>query len=147
MPAIDKLFDQLLTRGGSDLHLSVGYPAMTRIDGELVTLGNEALDADTLSLLLDPLLLPMQREKFATEGDLDFAHAHGVRARFRANYFQKATGLAAVFRLIPTKIPSLVELGAHEAVRKLASRKAGLVLVTGPTGSGSRRRWPRWSTT
>jgi twitching motility protein PilT len=136
MPAIDKLFDQLLSRGASDLHLGVDYPPMTRVRGELVPLGETPLAADDMEALLFPLLNEPQKAKFTTELDLDFAYAYGTRARFRANYFHKVTGMAAVFRTIPTKIPSLAELGTPDAVKRLAERRTGLVLVTGPTGSG-----------
>jgi twitching motility protein PilT len=136
MPSIDRLFDELLTRGASDLHLSIDYPPMTRVRGDLVPLGTEVLKASAMNDLLYPLLTPPQNEKFTREKDLDFAYAYGTRARFRANYFHKMTGMAAVFRTIPTKIPSLADLGTPDAVRKLAERRAGLILVTGPTGSG-----------
>jgi twitching motility protein PilT len=136
VPAIDKLFDQLLAKGASDLHLSVGYPPMTRVRGDLVALGSEELSPDALTQLLQPILLPSQKERFEADKDLDFAYAYGTRARFRASYFQKVSGIAAVFRTIPTKIPTLAELGVPEAVMKLATRQAGLVLVTGPMGSG-----------
>jgi twitching motility protein PilT len=136
VPAIDKLFDQLLAKGASDLHLSVGYPPMTRVRGDLVAMGSVELTPDALTELLLPILLPSQREIFEAERDLDFAYAYGSRARFRASYFQKASGIAAVFRSIPIKIPSLADLGAADSVKALASRTAGLVLVTGPSGSG-----------
>jgi twitching motility protein PilT len=136
MASIDKLFDELLTRGASDLHLSIDYPPMTRVRGDLVPIGDAVLDADDLEKLLFPILSGEQKDKFVAEKDLDFAYAYGARARFRANYFYKVSGMAAVFRTIPTKIPSLADLGTPDAVRKLAERRNGLVLVTGPTGSG-----------
>jgi twitching motility protein PilT len=136
MPSIDKLFDQLLDRGASDLHLSIDYPPMTRVRGDLVPLGTELLDAKAMGDLLYPLLSPEQRHKFDTEKDLDFAYAYETRARFRANYFCKMSGIAAVFRTIPTKIPTLADLGTPDAVKRLAERRTGLIFVTGPTGSG-----------
>src|SRR5215831_20842513 len=86
--------------------------------------------------LLAPLLSRDQAAQFADTGDLDFAHAHGTRARFRANYLRKTTGSGAVFRAIPSEILSLDTLGVPPGIRKLAELRAGLVLVTGPTGSG-----------
>jgi twitching motility protein PilT len=133
---IDRLFAELLSRGGSDLHLALDYPPMTRVRGDLVPLGDQLLGKSDLEELLLPLLTEPQQKKFLSEKDLDFAHAFGTKARFRANYFFKMSGMAAVFRTIPTKIPTLAELGAPDAVRKLAERRNGLVLVTGPTGSG-----------
>jgi twitching motility protein PilT len=136
MPSIDHLFDELLSRGASDLHLSIDYPPMTRVRGDLVPMGTELLRPNTIADLLHPILTPQQKEKFTTELDLDFAYAYGTRARFRANYFHKVSGMAAVFRTIPTKIPSLADLNTPDAVKKLAERRTGLILVTGPTGSG-----------
>ncbi|MGE0867072.1 MAG: type IV pilus twitching motility protein PilT [Kofleriaceae bacterium] len=133
---IDQLFDRLLERGGSDLHLTPGYPPMLRIRGELVPDGQRMLAAADIDALLAPLLSPKQAAQFATTGDLDFAHAHGSRARFRANYLRKTTGAGAVFRAIPSKILTMDELGVPAGIRKLADLRAGLVLVTGPTGSG-----------
>jgi twitching motility protein PilT len=136
MAQLDTLFDGLLTQGGSDLHLSIDYPPLARVRGALTPLRDKPLTQAELASLMFEILSPEQRGKFETELDLDFSYAYGTRARFRANYFNKVTGMAAVFRTIPTKIPTLEELSCPEAVRKLAERRAGLVLVTGPTGSG-----------
>jgi twitching motility protein PilT len=136
MAAIDRLFELLLGRGGSDLHLSAGYPPMLRVKGELVAGAAEALTAADIATLTLEILTPAQRAHFAATGDLDFAYAYRDRARFRGNYLQKTTGPGAVFRTIPSKILSLDDLGAPPGVRKLAELTAGLVLVTGPTGSG-----------
>ncbi|NVB82004.1 MAG: PilT/PilU family type 4a pilus ATPase [Kofleriaceae bacterium] len=135
-PAIAALFDRLLERGGSDLHLSPGYPPMLRIRGQLVADGDKPLTSPDIEALLLPLLSAEQRATFEGGGDLDFAHAHGTKARFRANYLRKLTGTGAVFRAIPTIIKTLDELGVPAGIRKLAELRAGLVLVTGPTGSG-----------
>jgi twitching motility protein PilT len=134
--AISALFDKLLERGGSDLHLGAGYPAMLRVRGELVAEGDRPLTAGEVDALLAPLMSRDQAAQFAATGDLDFAHAHGSRARFRANYLRKTTGPGAVFRAIPSEILSLDSLGVPAGIRKLAELRAGLVLVTGPTGSG-----------
>ena len=134
--AISALFDKLLERGGSDLHLGVGYPPMLRVRGDLVAEGDRALAAGDIDALLAPLLSHDQAAQFAATGDLDFAHAHGTRARFRANYLRKTTGPGAVFRAIPSEILSLDKLDVPAGIRKLAELRAGLVLVTGPTGSG-----------
>ena len=135
-PAIAALFDRLLERGGSDLHLSPGYPPMLRVRGQLVPDGERPLASPEIEALLMPLLSPDQRSTFDGGGDLDFAYAHGTKARFRANYLRKLTGTGAVFRAIPTIIKSLDELGVPPGIRKLSELRAGLVLVTGPTGSG-----------
>ncbi len=136
MPAIDRLFDQLLDQGGSDLHLSVGYPPMLRLKGDLVSLGDSPMQKGELERLLFELLDDDRRRQFETEHDLDFAYALGERARFRANYMMKTTGPGAVFRTIPTRVLGADELGLPAATIALAEKRAGLVLVTGPTGSG-----------
>jgi len=136
MPAIDRLFDQLLQRSGSDLHLSVGYPPLLRLKGDLVPLGDAPMQKDEIERLLFELLDDDRRRQFESEHDLDFAYALGDRARFRANYMMKTTGPGAVFRTIPTRVLGADELGLPAATIALAEKRAGLVLVTGPTGSG-----------
>jgi twitching motility protein PilT len=136
VPRIDALFDELLTRKGSDLHLGIGYPPLIRLRGELVPLRTLPLDAAELEMLLYEIVSPTERGRIGAELDLDFAHAYGDKARFRANYFHKLTGLAAVFRVIPSRVLTLEELGCPDVVRRIAERRSGLVLVTGPTGSG-----------
>ena len=134
--AIAALFDLLLAKGGSDLHLSPGYPPMLRVKGELVAGDARALTADDIAAMVDELLTPAQRAHFAAHHDLDFAYAYGDKARFRGNCLVKTTGTGAVFRTIPTKILTLDQLDVPAGVRRLADLTAGLVLVTGPTGSG-----------
>jgi twitching motility protein PilT len=136
MARIDALLDELLTRRGSDLHLGIGYPPLIRARGELVPMRDAPLDAAEMEALLFEITSEAEREKITTELDLDFAYQHGQKARFRANYFYKTTGLGAVFRTIPTKVVSLDDLGCPEVIRRLSERRAGLLLVTGPTGSG-----------
>jgi twitching motility protein PilT len=136
MAHIDSLFDALLAAGGSDLHLGIGHPPTMRLRGDLVAMRSEAITAPEMEALLFEITSADQRRTIVETFDLDFAHAYGDAARFRANYFYKTTGLAAVFRTIPTRVLTLENLGCPPAIRKLAERRAGLVLVTGPTGSG-----------
>jgi len=136
MAAIDRFFDELLAKKGSDLHLGVAYPPMLRARGDLVPLRDEPVTQAEMEALLFEIVSPEDKAKIINDLDLDFAYAYGKKARFRANYFYKTTGLAAVFRVIPSRIPSLDELGCPEIIRKTAERRSGLVLVTGPTGSG-----------
>jgi twitching motility protein PilT len=136
MPAIDRLFEQLLIKKGSDLHLAVGQPPMARVRGDLIPLRDAAVSGTEIQQLLFEITNDQQRQQIEHEWDLDFAYQFETRARFRANYFYKHTGLAAVFRTIPSKVLSLAELKTPDVVRRLAERRAGLILVTGPTGSG-----------
>ncbi len=136
MPDIDRLFDALLERNGSDLHLSVGYPPMLRIRGDLEPFGKRALDGESVGSLLYEIIDAPRRKQFDDTGDLDFAYAYEQKARFRANYLKKTTGPGAVFRTIPTRILSAADLGLAPILLKLCERRSGLILVTGPTGSG-----------
>ncbi|MDI1477667.1 type IV pilus twitching motility protein PilT [Polyangium sp. y55x31] len=136
MARIDRLFDELLAKKGSDLHLGVGYPPLLRARGELVPLRDTPLDTAEMEELLFEITSAEERAKITNELDLDFAYQYEDKARFRANYFYKITGLAAVFRIIPTKILTLDDLGCPPVVRKLSDKRSGLLLVTGPTGSG-----------
>ena len=136
MAQIDQLFEHLLERKGSDLHLGVGVPPMGRIRGELVALTADPLSTGEIEALLLEITNEQQRKQILNEWDLDFAYQLGTRARFRANYFYKKTGLAAVFRTIPSKVLTLADLKTPDVVRKLSEKRAGLILVTGPTGSG-----------
>ncbi len=136
MARIDRLFDELLSRKGSDLHLGIGYPPLIRTRGDLVPIREQVLDAAEMESLLFEIVNATQKKQITEQLDLDFAYGYQDKARFRANYFYKTTGLAAVFRTIPSRVLSLEELNTPMAVRKLSERRAGLVLVTGPTGSG-----------
>jgi twitching motility protein PilT len=148
MAKIDRLFDELLARKGTDLHLAVGRPPLFRIGGELVPSSAAPLERETLDAMLGEILTPGQRKKITEELDLDFAYAYDDKARFRANYFYTLpapganghpgnfSALGAVFRVVPTKVVGLSQLGCPESVRKLAERRSGLVLVCGPSGAG-----------
>lgn len=136
MARIDLLFDALLGAGGSDLHLGVTYPPMMRLRGDLVPMREDPVTREEMEALLFEIASPEQKKTILENLDLDFAYAYSDRARFRANYFYKTTGLAAVFRTIPTKVLTLEDLRCPPSIRKLADRRSGLVLVTGPTGSG-----------
>lgn len=136
MPALDPYFDKLLEQGGSDLHLSVGYPPMIRLRGQLTPLEDTEISSSQLESMMMELLDEGRKRDFLSRHDLDFAHAHGTKARFRANYLFKTAGLGAVFRTIPSKIPTAQELSLPPAIVRLAELRSGLVLITGPTGSG-----------
>ena len=133
---INMLFDEMIDRGASDLHMVVGLPPMIRVHGELIPTSQPVLDQDAAEGLLYPLLNEERKTEFLAEHDLDFAHAYEEKARFRVNFFQQQRGLGAVFRMIPTRIMTPDELGLPKSIVKLCEAKKGLILVTGPTGSG-----------
>jgi len=136
MNEIDQLFNTLISQNGSDLHLEEGQKPKIRTQGKLVEIGSEILTREKMITLLFPIALEEDWQKFETRGDLDFAYIFGQQARFRANYFRHFFGLGAVFRLIPSKIRSLEELDLPPRIKDFAKWRSGLVLVTGPTGSG-----------
>jgi twitching motility protein PilT len=136
MPRIDALFGEMPGRRASDLHLVVGRPPLFRVSGEMVESEHPKLSPDDLKDLVYEILGTGQRETIENHLDLDFAYEIEGLARFRANVFYQQRGLGAVFRLIPTRIQTLGELGMPDVVRKLSESTGGLILVTGPTGSG-----------
>jgi twitching motility protein PilT len=133
---VSELLIQTKERGASDLHLSAGSPAMMRLHGELLPIEDQVLTRDQVHAMIYDILTDDQRRLFEEHRDLDFAIEIGDVARFRVNAFNQRNGEGAVFRVIPTHIRSFQELGLPEVVQTLALRENGLVLVTGPTGSG-----------
>ncbi len=137
MASLDKLFKILIAEGGSDLHLTEGYPPKIRVHGVVTAIeGEPVLDRKTIHDLLSGIAHKASFEAFLESGDLDFAYEMDVDSRFRCNYLKQQLGLGAVFRLIPTEIMTLEQLGIPDVVKKFADIRAGLVLITGPTGSG-----------
>ncbi|MEG0023835.1 MAG: type IV pilus twitching motility protein PilT [Akkermansia sp.] len=136
MAIIDQYFRYLVHEGGSDLHVSEGQPPKIRVNGSVTPISEEILSGDSFRNMLAEICDVSAFEKYMEEGDLDFAYEMDENSRFRCNYFKQQNGLAAVFRLIPTKIATLEQLGVPEAVKQFAHMRSGLVLVTGPTGSG-----------
>ena len=130
------LLIQTKERGGSDLHLSTGAQPLMRLHGHLTPMDGGVLSRDTVHKMIYEILNDDQRRLFEETRDLDFAIEVGEVARFRVNVFNQRNGEAAVFRVIPTQIRSFQELGMPEVIQTLALRENGLVLVTGPTGSG-----------
>lgn len=137
MARLDALFRHLKDHGGSDLHLAAGMPPHQRQHGEAVPMtGWQPFSDASLREHLKELTTEAQWRQFEANLDLDFAYALPGVARFRANYFNQERGAGAVFRIIPEKIRSLEELKAPAALSAIADLEQGLVLVTGPTGSG-----------
>ena len=134
---IDLLFQKMSDAGASDLHLSVSMPPMIRKDGKMQSLENaEALTSETMKTLLMPIMPEKNQQEFEQRHDTDFAYEIKGLARFRANIFMDRKGMGAVFRIIPSKILTAAELGLSEAILNLCNLSKGLVVVTGPTGSG-----------
>lgn len=136
MARIDALFNMMNEQGASDLHLSAGNPPIFRQHGEMVRLNFKTLGHDELKTILFEILSEKQKAHFEETKDLDFAYEVPGLARFRGNIMMQYRGIAAVFRIIPSKILSADELGLPEGVRRMTNFKKGMVLVTGPTGSG-----------
>ena len=136
MAAIDTLLKSMLEKGGSDLHLTVGLPPKIRASGSLQPLNDQPLDAAAMEALLSEICPPRRWQDFLDRKDLDLAHEIPGVARFRGNYLYNHWGQAAVFRQIPAKILSFDDLKLPEALKKLCHLDQGLVVVTGPTGSG-----------
>jgi len=137
MAAIDSLFQHLVENGGSDLHLSEGEYPKTRVHGAIALIPDqELLTHDRIHRLLSEICDPKAFELYLKTGDLDFAYSMDEKSRFRCNYLQQKNGLAAVFRLIPTEIASLEDLNIPAVIKEFGHMRSGLVLVTGPTGSG-----------
>ena len=135
---IDGLFRLMCQHKASDLHLTVGLPPMIRKDGHMQPLDPAApvLDTAMMGHLLDPITPEKNRKEFEEKHDTDFAYEIPGLARFRANRFLDRKGPGAVFRVIPSNILTAEQLGLSQAILGLCKLNKGLVLVTGPTGSG-----------
>jgi len=137
MAQIDAFFRHLIESKGSDLHLSEGQPPKIRIHGAIVPIPDQpVLQGDSFKQLLAEICDPKAFAHYLETGDLDFAYEMDEKSRFRCNYLKQNRGLAAVFRLIPTEIASLEQLNVPEVVKEFGHIRSGLILVTGPTGSG-----------
>ena len=132
----DDLLRTLVNNKGSDLHLSVGEVPMFRISGDLHRSNCPALTEERARGLLAPLVSEERFKAYEECGNLDFAYEIPGVARFRGNYFRQKGGMGAVFREIPSKIPSIDQMGLPPVLKKIAMFRRGIVLVTGPTGSG-----------
>jgi twitching motility protein PilT len=137
MAKLDQLFNMLKDSGGSDLHMTVGEPPKMRIHGTIDDVaGFDRFDKEQMHAWLTEILKPDQLVSYENERDLDFAYSLEGIARFRCNFFYQNNGPAAVFRIIPERIKALAELNLPPVLGTLAEVERGLILVTGPTGSG-----------
>lgn len=133
---IDALLKVVLEKKASDLHIACGAPPMIRVDGDLTHLRWRTVREDDFENLLHPITPPRVWEEWARSGDGDFAYAMGDSARFRVNLFRQEHGPGAVLRMIPPRVLTVEDLGLPEPVAAVGRTLRGLVLVTGPTGSG-----------
>jgi len=136
-PRIEDLLEQVIKKKASDLHLQVGLPPILRIDGALMPLtSHDALTEESVEALIFSILDEDQKQILLKDKEFDFSFAFGDLGRFRVNAFHERSNLAAALRLIPAEILSIEQLGLPQIINKLAEYPRGLVLITGPTGSG-----------
>ena len=133
---IDVFFQALVDQGGSDLHLSEGEPPKIRVHGDVTAIREEPLTHEEMVELMEPICPPKLWKEFCEIGDADFAYEMDEKSRFRCNFMKQQRGYCCVFRLIPTKILTLEQLNVPEQIKRFGEMRSGLVLVTGPTGSG-----------
>src|SRR5690242_8070742 len=137
MATLPDLLKTVVEQGGSDLHITSDTPPQIRIHGELAKLGLPPLTPADTKALVYSVLTDAQKKRFEESRELDFSFGiKAIGARFRCNVFNQRGAIGAVYRLIPEKIRSIGELGLPQVLMTLADRPRGLVLVTGPTGSG-----------
>jgi twitching motility protein PilT len=136
MAYIDQFLQIVVRQGASDLHIAEGQPPKIRTHGDIMAIRAEPISHDEVTRMLSEVCGKHNWEIFQKHGDLDFAYQMDEQSRFRCNYFKQSDGYGAAFRLIPTKISSVEELGVPVVIKEFAHLRGGLVLVTGPTGSG-----------
>ncbi|HET8991435.1 MAG TPA: type IV pilus twitching motility protein PilT [Candidatus Saccharimonadales bacterium] len=136
-PKIEILLDEVIKRKASDLHLQVGLPPMLRVDGVLTPItGADPLTEETAELLIFSILDEDQKQVLIKDKEFDFSFSYGDLGRFRVNAFHERGNIAAALRLIPNEILTTQQLGLPPVIEKFSNYPRGLVLVTGPTGSG-----------
>lgn len=133
---IDDVLRMALERKASDIHITVGLPPMIRLDGEIIPLPFHPLTPRDARRLIYDTLTNDQLERFETKHELDFGYSVKDLARFRFNVYMQRGSVAGALRVIPTKIPPFESLGLPQVIREMSKRTSGLILVTGPTGSG-----------
>src|SRR6266498_4085517 len=136
MAYIDQFLQIVVRQGASDLHIAEGQPPKMRTHGDIMPMRDEPMSREEATRMLSEVCGSQNWEIFEQHGDLDFAYQMDQHSRFRTNYFKQSNGYGAAFRLIPTKISTLEELGVPVIVKEFAYLRGGLLLVTGPTGSG-----------
>src|SRR5712692_1899426 len=136
MASLDRFLSVIVKHGGSDLHIGEGEPPKMRMHGDIMPIRKDPVTREEAVQMMREVCGPHNWKIFEQRGDLDFAYEMDAASRFRSNYFKQSNGYGAAFRLIPTRISTLEELGIPVVVKEFAHLRGGLVLVTGPTGSG-----------
>lgn len=136
MPTIEEMLKIAKDAGASDVHITVGVPPKMRVNGKLITMDFERLLPADTKLLLDEIMSDQQKERFEESGEYDMSFSIIGQGRYRANAYKQRGSVALALRLVGTQVPSAESLGLPASVIDLYQRKRGLVLVTGPTGSG-----------
>jgi twitching motility protein PilT len=136
MAYLDQFLNIVVQQEASDLHIGQGQPPKIRKHGDIMPIRAEPVSRDEAATMLSEVCGRQKWEIFEERGDLDFAYEMDKASRFRSNYFKQTNGYGAVFRLIPTRISTLEELGIPTVVKQFGHLRGGLILVTGPTGSG-----------
>src|SRR5213082_361739 len=135
MAYLDRLLSVIVKHGGSDLHIAEGEPPTMRMHGDIMPIRAEPINREEAVQMLSEVSGSHNWEIFEQRGDFDFAYQMDEASRFRCNYFKQSNGYGATFRLIPTKIATLEDLGVPLVIKEFANFRGGLVLITGPTGS------------
>jgi twitching motility protein PilT len=136
MAYLDQFLSVIVKHGGSDLHFAETQPPKMRVHGDIMPIRAQPISREEAVQMMSEICGAQNWENFEKRGDLDFAYEMDESSRFRCNYFKQSNGYGATFRLIPTRIATLEDLGIPLVVREFANFRGGLVLVTGPTGSG-----------
>jgi twitching motility protein PilT len=136
MAALDELFQYMVQEGASDLHIAPGYPPFFRLHGHMIKLNTAPLTSDKCERIILETMSQEQLEVFRNNWELDWSYQLVGQARFRANAFIQNDGVGAVYRMIPEKVKTIEELGLPDVLRQIADLPKGLILTTGPTGSG-----------
>jgi twitching motility protein PilT len=136
MAYLDQFLSVIVKHDGSDLHFAEAQPPKMRVHGDIMPIRAQPISREEAVQMMSEICGTQNWENFEKRGDLDFAYEMDQSSRFRCNYFKQSNGYGATFRLIPTRIATLEDLGIPLVVREFANFRGGLVLVTGPTGSG-----------
>ncbi len=136
MARIDAILNLVKEQGASDLHMSAGSPPIVRINGEMMSIPYERLTPEISELLLFEIMDPQTRARYDIAKDVDFSYEIPGVVRVRCNIYEQSRGVAGAFRILPNEVPTFEQLGLPESVTRLAELQRGLVVVTGPPGTG-----------